>query len=152
MSDLSIQREIVIDAPADVVWRTITEPAQIERWFVERVELDLQPGGHGTFAFTDRAGEAVTAPIVVQTVDAPHRFAFRWGRVRGELPEPGDSVLVEFTLSPEGAERTRLRVVETGLDAAAWPDDEKSRYADDHRNGWAEKLGRLAELFPAHAG
>ena len=29
MTDLTIEREIVIDAPADVVWRTITEPEQI---------------------------------------------------------------------------------------------------------------------------
>jgi uncharacterized protein YndB with AHSA1/START domain len=148
MTDLSIQREIVIDAPADVVWRTITEPAQIERWFFDRVELDVQPGGRGTFAFKGReTGEPVTVAIVVETVDAPRRFAFRWGRPTSGTPEPAGSILVDFTLSPEGAERTRLRVVETGLDTVGWPEEEKSRYADDHRRGWEEKLGALAALF-----
>jgi uncharacterized protein YndB with AHSA1/START domain len=153
MTDLSIEREIVIDAPADVVWRTITEPSQIERWFFDRVELDLRPGGRGTFAFKGReTGEPVTVAIVVETVEAPRRFGFRWGRPGSGTPEPAQSMLVEFTLFPEGAERTRLRVVETGLDTVGWSDDEKARYADDHRRGWEEKLGALAELFPARAG
>jgi uncharacterized protein YndB with AHSA1/START domain len=148
VTDLSIQREIVIDAPAEVVWRTITEPSQIERWFFDRVQLDVQPGGHGTFGFRDReTEEPVTVAIVVETVDPPRRFAFRWGRPRSGTPEPAEAILVDFTLSPEGAERTRLRVVETGLDRVDWPDDEKSRYADDHRRGWDEKLGALAALL-----
>src|SRR5689334_17467374 len=112
MTDLSIQREIVIDAPADVVWRTITEPAQIERWFFDRVELDVQPGGRGTFAFKGReTGEPVTVAIVVETVDAPRRFAFRWGRPTSGTPEPAGSILVDFTLSPR---------VPNARDCASW--------------------------------
>ena len=56
-------------------------------------------------------------------------------------------MLVAFTLTELGATRTRLRVVETGLEATAWSSDEKSRYADDHRQGWAVHLGRLGELY-----
>jgi uncharacterized protein YndB with AHSA1/START domain len=60
-------------------------------------------------------------------------------------------MLVEFTLTPEGDERTRLRVTESGHELLAWPDAEKQRYADEHRGGWAEYLDRLASLF-AKAG
>ena len=48
----------------------------------------------------------------------------------------GNSMLVEFTLTPEGDERTRLRVVESGHELLAWPDTDKERYADEHRDGW----------------
>jgi uncharacterized protein YndB with AHSA1/START domain len=41
MTDLAIEREILIEAPADVIWRTITEPDHIARWFADRVQLDL---------------------------------------------------------------------------------------------------------------
>ena len=44
---LTIEREILIDAPAEVVWRTITEPGQISQWFADRVELVVEPGAHG---------------------------------------------------------------------------------------------------------
>ena len=53
-------------------------------------------------------------------------------------------MLVEFTLTPEGSGRTRLRVSESGHELLAWPEEEKERYAGEHRDGWAEFLDRLA--------
>ena len=44
MPGLVIEREVMIDAPVDVVWRTITEPEQISQWLAERAELELKPG------------------------------------------------------------------------------------------------------------
>jgi uncharacterized protein YndB with AHSA1/START domain len=147
MADLTVEREIVIEAPADVVWRTITEPDQIARWFADEVELDLREGGAGTLVFDGR----MTASLVVVAVEPPERFSFRWCHPDAEAPVPGNSVLVEFTLAAEGAERTRLRVTETGLDTIGWTDEDKGRYAKEHRDGWAEFFGRLEDLFAAGA-
>jgi uncharacterized protein YndB with AHSA1/START domain len=83
----------------------------------------------------------------VETVDPPTRFSFRWNHPRGEEPVPGNSMRVEFTLTPEGDERTRLRVTESGHELRAWPDTEKQRYADEHRGGWGEFLDRLTTLL-----
>ena len=47
MPGLVIDREVLIEAPAEVVWRTITEPDQITQWFASRVELVVEPGAHG---------------------------------------------------------------------------------------------------------
>jgi len=148
MADLTIEREVLIDAPADVVWRTITEPDQIARWFADKVELDLRPGGDGVLVFEDKATtQPFTAPLVVVAVEPPRRFTYRWAHPDGEAPGAGNSVLVEFTLTEEGSDRTRLRVTETGLDVIGWPDEDKARYVTEHRNGWAEKLGWLEGLF-----
>jgi uncharacterized protein YndB with AHSA1/START domain len=149
MTDLTIEREILIEAHAAVVWRTITEPEQITQWFADRVELDVRPGGEGTFVFEEMEN---TAALVVDTVDPPHRFTFRWAYHDGEAPVPGNSVLVDFTLTAEGDERTRLRVTETGLDTIGWSDDDKARYVDEHREGWDLHLGRLVDLFATPAG
>ena len=133
MPGLVIEREILIEAPVEVVWRTITEPDQISQWFADRVELVVEPGAHGYMEFGDQGG-----PVVVEVVDPPTRFSFRWNHPRGEEPVAGNSMLVEFTLTPEDAERTRLRVVESGHELLAWPDAEKQRYADEHQGGWGE--------------
>ena len=146
MPGLMIDREVLIEAPVEVVWRTITEPDQMSQWFADRVELAVEPGAHGYMQFGDQGG-----PVVVETVDPPARFSFRWNHPRGEEPVAGNSMLVEFTLAPEGDERTRLRVTESGHELLAWPDAEKQRYADEHRGGWAEFLDRLASLL-AKAG
>ena len=143
MDTYRIERDVMIEAPVDVVWHTITEPDQIVLWFADRVELELEIGGSGCLVFEDEH----RAPVVVETVEAPTRFAFRWNHPVGERPLALNSVLVEFTLTPAGAERTHLRVVESGLDVLAWPDADKERYASEHDDGWAHYLGRLARLL-----
>jgi uncharacterized protein YndB with AHSA1/START domain len=141
MTEFQIEREVVIDAPVEVVWRTITEPEHIRQWFADRVELELEPGGRGLMGFEDRA-----IPLVVQAVEPPTRFSFRWNHPAGEEPAVGNSTLVDFTLVGEG-ERTRLRVVESGLELLAWPVGDKERFADEHRGGWAMFMDRLAGLL-----
>ncbi len=144
MAEFQIEREVLIDAPVEVVWRTITEPEQLRRWFADRVELELEPGGRGLMGFEDRA-----VPLVVEAVQPPTRFSFRWNHPAGAEPAAGNSTLVEFMLVGEG-ERTRLRVVESGLDLFAWPDAEKDRYAGEHRGGWATFMDRLVRLLTEH--
>jgi uncharacterized protein YndB with AHSA1/START domain len=138
MADLTIEREILIEAPAEVVWRIVTEPDQMTLWFASRVDLEVKPGAHGYMEFGDQGG-----PVVVETVDPPNRFSFRWNHPREEEPAVGNSMLVEFTLTPEGEEQTRLRVVESGHELRDWSDTEKQRYADEHRPGWGVFLDRL---------
>lgn len=146
MADFRIERDVVIEAPVDVVWRTITEPNQITRWFADRVEIELKPGGQGYLGFGEQSEQKGTT-IVVETVDEPSRFAFRWNRPQDAHPEPANSVLVEFTLNAQGPERTHLRVVEIGLETVTWPDDEKQSYVEDHNGGWEQCFDRLAVLF-----
>jgi uncharacterized protein YndB with AHSA1/START domain len=141
MPGLMIEREIVVEAPAEVVWRTITEPDQLSQWFADRVDLVVEPGARGYLGFGNQGG-----PVVVEVVDPPARFSFRWNYPSGAEPAPGNSMLVEFTLIPEGAERTRMRVTESGHELLAWPDAEKQRYSDEHQGGWGEFLDRLATL------
>src|SRR5689334_8667347 len=123
MPSLLIDREVLIAAPVDVVWRTITEPDQITQWFADQVDLVVEPGAHGYMGFGDQGG-----PVVVETVDPPTRFSFRWNHPRGEEPVQGNSMLVEFTLTPEGAERNRLRGSDTGHALRSSHDDVQLRY------------------------
>jgi len=142
MSTLTIDREVLIEAPVEVVWRTITEPEQITKWFADRVDLVVEPGARGYMGFGDQGG-----PVLVEVVEPPTRFSFRWNDSRGGEPAVGTSALVEFTLIPEGDGRTRLRVVESGHESLDWPDAEKQRYADEHRGGWGTILERLSALL-----
>jgi uncharacterized protein YndB with AHSA1/START domain len=152
MADLTIQNEIVVDAPQNVVWQTISDPDQITLWFADRVDVEVKPGASGVFVFEDRATKnANTVAITIDAVDPPRRLAFRWGHPQGVEPRPDNSVLVQFTLTAENDERTRVKVVESGLEEVRWPATDKTRYADDHRNGWAIHFGRLVELFAGRA-
>ena len=139
-----IEREILIKAPVDVVWGV--EPEHIAGWFSDTAEIDLRPGGEGTLTFEQRAtiGRRVVSRLRVASVDPPRKFAFRWGHPEDAQPGPGNSVLVEFTLTAEG-ENTRLRVVESGLRGVEWSDERKATYRDEHLSGWEMHLTSLRD-------
>jgi len=136
-----IEKEMLIEAPVDVVWQIVTEPDHISQWFSDDAQLDLRVGGQGRLIWTGRASH----PIQVEAIDPPRLFAFRWVYPEGERPGPGNSTLVEFTLSQE-AGNTRLRVVESGFDQIDWSDDEKVRFVEEHSRGWEECFARLQKV------
>lgn len=140
----AIEREIVIAAPLDVVWRVVTEPEQIKQWFAEEAEVELRVGGSGRFRF--QSGQSYS--LQIEAMEPPRRFAFRWVQPQGSIPRADNSMLVEFTLQPEESGGTRLRVVESGFDGIDWSDEEKRRYAEDHTRGWHTILDRLGDYAP----
>jgi uncharacterized protein YndB with AHSA1/START domain len=147
MSIHEIECEIQIDAPIEVVWRTITESTLIEQWFSDGADLDVRSGALGTLTFCpETAVEPQVADVTVVDVDPPHLFSYRWNYPSGVKATSENSLLVTFTLTPQGASRTLFRVTETGLDQRTWPEDEKRDYAADHLKGWRFHAERLSAL------
>jgi uncharacterized protein YndB with AHSA1/START domain len=143
----SVSREMVIDAPPDVVWAIVTEPRHVARWFSDEAQIDLRPGGamlltwhrHGTYRGR------------VEAVEPPHTFAFRWVRRENVDPVEGTSTLVEITLAAEGS-RTRIRIVETGFSRLKWAEEDKARYADENSQGWIRELDELRDYAAGLGG
>jgi uncharacterized protein YndB with AHSA1/START domain len=132
-----VERDILIDAPLDVVWAVITEPEHVAGWFSDSAAIDLRPGGEMTLTW-----EAHSEHWRVETVDPPSFVSFRW--FRGAEPREDNSTLVEFFLTRDG-EGTRLRVVESGFRQLEGSEEEKAKDADGHRSGWELELGELRE-------
>lgn len=137
-----IEREIVIDAPVEVVWHVVTEPEQIVRWFSDGVEFELRAGARGRMSF--KSSDAYD--LQIEDVDPPHRFAFRWARADELRPRGHGTLLVEFTLIEEGG-KTRVRVAESGFEHVDWSDEEIRKYAESHTAGWETILGRLRDYI-----
>jgi uncharacterized protein YndB with AHSA1/START domain len=135
-----IKREIMIDAPVEVVWSVVTEPEHISGWFSDSADLDLRPGGRAVLHWNDFG----TVQGRVERVEPPHFFSFRWAVDSGRDIDEGNSTLVEFSLRAEQGS-TRLTVVETGFQGLAGPEDEKQRHFDSHHRGWELELGELRE-------
>ena len=108
MSTYTIERHIEIEAPADVVWRTITEPEQIRTWFSDGVDLEARPGAVGTLTFRADTDDPFVVALTVVAAERPHRFSFRWCYPPGDRATADNSTLVTFTLTAVGDARTRL--------------------------------------------
>lgn len=138
-----IEKEILIEAPIDTVWRVLTQPDQIKQWFSKEADLDGRAGGIGRLRF--ESGQ--TFYLHIESFEPPHRFAYRWLHEEGVAARPENSMLVEFTLHAEEG-NTRLRVVESGFDQVDWSDEAKQRYADDHSRGWSRFAEQLRDYAP----
>jgi uncharacterized protein YndB with AHSA1/START domain len=147
MADDTIEREILIEAPVEVVWRVLTEPEHLQGWFSDKADLDLRPGGAGRVTFDNRPeGRLVDVSVQVESVEPPRRFAFRWDHPAGAEAGPSNSLHVEFTLSSEG-EGTRLKLVEAGFEQSG-----REGKIESHRQGWATLLPKLLDYAPAQSG
>ena len=141
MNPDSIERETIIAAPVERVWALLTEAEHIRAWLAfGGVELDLRPGGALRFRWEEH-GEFHG---VVDAVEPPTRFAFRWALNRDTAPAEGNSTHVEFTLAEAGG-GTRLRVVERGFAALAGSDADRAQYIADNVQGWAGAFDALQQ-------
>src|SRR5215471_4541703 len=130
-----IRREVMIDAPPDVVFSFFTDPAKFILWLGRVAELDARPGG--LFRVNVNGRDVVRGTFL--EVVPPRRVVFTWGWEGKESAVPPGSTRVEITLAPEGAGGTRLRLTHTGL-------PEPSR--GGHDEGWVHYLARLGVAAP----
>jgi uncharacterized protein YndB with AHSA1/START domain len=115
-----IERDLLIEAPPEVVWEVITEPEHVSQWFSD-AEFEARPGAGGRISTFD---------IRIEVVEPPRRFSFSW-----------EALLVEFTLTAEDG-GTRLRLVESGFEG-------RGGYRAEHEGGWTKFLGQLREYAEA---
>jgi uncharacterized protein YndB with AHSA1/START domain len=135
-----VRRELEIRAPRARVWEALTEPDQLLQWFpTKRAEIDLRPGGDAVLEWDEAIAEAV-----VDVVEPPGRFEFRW-RPEG-LGRPFTTV--SFTLEELGdGASTRVRLVESGF--ASLPDQIETQSQKGNDEGWAHELQELKEYLEA---
>jgi uncharacterized protein YndB with AHSA1/START domain len=93
-----IRKEIVLPAPRDEVWDALTDPARLEDWFANEVDVDLRPGGGLSFRWSN--GEERHATVI--DVEHERRLVFEWD----------DEGEVAFTLDDD-VDGTRLTVEES---------------------------------------
>lgn len=148
MSTDRIEKEVLLRAPLERVWRAISDSSEFGRWFGVRFDGPFVEGASVTGVITPTtvdddvarqqepyAGHADTWQIV--SVEPQRRLAFRWHPYAVDSDadysqEP--TTLVEFTLTeiPDGV---RLAIVESGFDAI--PEERRAAAFDANSGGWA---------------
>jgi uncharacterized protein YndB with AHSA1/START domain len=134
-----VELETLIEAPIERVWEVLTDPVHFAAWYASGgAEIDLRPGGRMVMRWEEH-GEFLA---VVEAVERPTRFAYRFARQPGELPRAGNSTLAEFTLTPV-PDGTLVRVTERGFEDLDLSADERNAYAEIEREGWQQGLAAL---------
>jgi uncharacterized protein YndB with AHSA1/START domain len=139
VTDLSITRTVHIQAHRAAVWAALTEAELVSEWFGDTAELDLAVGGTGVLGW-DAWGNY---RLVIEEIDEPRVFAWRWAREPDVDPAPGTSTLVRFTME-DAAGGTSLTVLETGWNDLAGDVEAAMKGNED---GWIEELDELVAFL-----
>ena len=148
MSTDRIEKEVLLRAPLERVWRAIGDSSEFGRWFGVRFDGPFVEGASVTGVITPttvdddvarqqepHAGQADTWQIV--SVEPQRRLAFRWHPYAVDSDtdyseEP--TTLVEFTLT-ETPDGVLLEIVESGFDAI--PEERRAAAFEANSGGWA---------------
>lgn len=139
MAAAQISYDIVVEAPAELVWEVLTEPEHLAWFGGASADVDLRPGGTMIFHWKEHGFFLA----LVSAVEYPHRLVYRWALVPDAAPAPGNSTQVEFTLTAEGP-GTRLAVVESGFDTLTGSESERAQLLAANQQAWTAGFASLA--------
>lgn len=132
----SVEKTVIISAPADVVWRALTDAEELTRWFP--VDARVKPGLGGSIWLSWGGGAEGEAPI---TGWDPDRH-LQWTEARGPV-----KIAVDFHLEGKGG-TTVVRLVQSGFgDGADW--DDEFHMVD---GGWSYFMQHLRWYLERHRG
>jgi uncharacterized protein YndB with AHSA1/START domain len=146
MNNDRIEKQVVLRAPLDRVWRAISDSQEFGQWFGVRIDGPFVAGTsvnatiNGTtvdeeVAEMQRPHVGARASWQIVAVEPPRRFAYRWHPANVDYGnEP--TTLVEFTLS-ETADGVLLRIVESGFEAL--PESRRADAFEANSGGWAKQ-------------
>ncbi|HXA30158.1 MAG TPA: SRPBCC domain-containing protein [Candidatus Angelobacter sp.] len=125
--------EQFVQASAETVFSFFTDPERWLQWQGVDGTVEARPGGALRM---EMAGGSAAAGHFVE-VEPPHRVVFTWGWEGGLHGLPPGTSTVEVELIPQDG-GTLVRLTHRDLPNQA--------LRDDHREGWAAYLARLAAV------
>ena len=95
----SIEREIHVEAPPEVVFEVISSPHHIREWW-NGAETDVvpTPGTVAEVAWGRGSAHAHIDQLTVVDADPPRLFSVRWSYDGNAVASPANSLLVTFEL------------------------------------------------------
>jgi uncharacterized protein YndB with AHSA1/START domain len=136
-----IEKEVVVDAAPEEVWRAITDGEELKRWFP--IDARVKPGVGGAVWFSFGEGSEWESPIEIWE---PSRHL----RTVDEIPQgegaPPVRIAVDYFIETRGG-KTVVRLVHSGFADSTWDGE-----LDSLNAGWEAFMGNLRHYLERHAG
>lgn len=159
MSTDRIEKQILLKAPLERVWRAISDSKQFETWFGVKFDAPFRPGAkmRGAIVGTKMSAEVakmqsqhkdVVFEITIEQMEPERLFSFRWhpGAVDPKVDyskEPTTLVAFSLEQKPDGV---LLTVTESGFDQI--PLERRAKVFAGNSEGWAIQM-TLIEAYLA---
>lgn len=137
----AVRQAVTVEAPADAVWRALTDAEELRRWFP--VDARVEPGPGGMVWLSWGPGVEGTSRIEVWEPERRLRLVEEWPGAEGKLVR----FVLDYHLEARGGS-TVLRLVHSGFgESSDWDDQYHST-----EDGWRYFLFNLKHYLERHAG
>jgi uncharacterized protein YndB with AHSA1/START domain len=143
MNSEPIIKEQLLGAPAERVWKALTDNNEMKKWYFDIVQFEPRVGFE--FTFEGRSDEKIYIHLCkIREVIPGKKLSHSW-RYEGY---PGLSNLT-FELFPEG-DKTRLKLTHDGLET--FPQDNPDFARESFVGGWNHIIGKSLPEYLAKEG
>ena len=132
---LDISMQELFPVPVERVWHALTDAQMINHWLMATDDFEAKVGARFTLHNEPRPGFRGYVECQVLELSPPHRMVWSWSSAEGAAPT---RLVIELEAHGQG---TRLTLRHTG--------DADERTVRGTTDGWAQKLGQLAEAMSA---
>lgn len=156
MSDTDrIEKQVLLRAPLERVWRAISEASEFGAWFGVEFDAPFAPGAtvparivptkvDPEVAKMQEQHAGISFAIMVERMEPMSLFSFRWHPGVSE-PDPGDpTTLVSFELE-ERPDGTLLTITESGFDGI--PLARRAEAFESNEHGWSIQTTLIAKYL-----
>ena len=142
----AIVKEFTTTASKERVFKAISEPSQMIKWFPDSIEGNIKKDERASFTFNGHG----TAPVYIVAVQPNDYFAYRW--VPGSIKDANvgkdilerPTTLVEFRLE-EVTGGTKVTLKESGFSSI--PAEVVEKAFEQNTHGWGFMFGRLEKYL-----
>jgi uncharacterized protein YndB with AHSA1/START domain len=142
MEPFTIER--TFNAPASKVWKAITDPAEMRKWYFDLAEFKAEVGFEFSFTGGEPGGKQYLHLCKVTEVIPGKKLTYSW-RYDGY---EGNS-FVTFELFEMG-DQTKLKLTHAGIDT--FPKSNPDLVAKNFAEGWTNIIGRLLKEYLEEKG
>jgi uncharacterized protein YndB with AHSA1/START domain len=157
-----IEKQILLRASLDRVWRAISDSSQFGYWFGVAFEAPFTPGAYVPGKITPTQVDPAVAKLQephtgkkfefwIERIEPMHSIAFRWHPYaiapdQDYTQEP--TTLIVFTLRAEG-EHTHLTITESGFDKL--PLERRATALKANDGGWSHQILLIQNYLALHS-
>ncbi len=142
---MEIKKEITINASAPRVFKAITDPKQLTKWFPDVESIEPRIGGKISFKFLDDTGiqnDKQTLEGKIVELEENKKLSYMWGD--SETPE-SPLTRITWILEEIDAKKTRVTITHTGFldEVSMKPYNEQWDWLTESLNAFAESKKRI---------
>jgi uncharacterized protein YndB with AHSA1/START domain len=147
MSDHELSIELILDAPAEKLFRCYADPKLLQQWFapkpwtIKSTDIDFRPGGKMAFVMASPEGQDYpNAGVYLDIV--PNKKIVTTDAVTPDFQPSGPFMIAEVTFEDLGDGKTKYRAV-----ARHWTEETKQQHAEmGFEPGWTHTERQLEAL------